>query len=221
LLNSYYDLTKRGKYALLASLDCPPETAAEKARPYVASNIVSLDTREERAEDVATKSVPSFVLKSDRSPISQGDWNRAIAVAGRLVDHCILDAMVSPIDSGDVTLIVSLRCLDVRAYYSPDCGAYPADYQVFVRDSQGNMIPRNPKAYRESVDSRPPYIRYDSSLSPGAAVGTAIPLAKWFDISKPGEYAALVVLRSRDKSSLWLAPVVKIKVANSANSYGH
>jgi hypothetical protein len=129
--------------------------------------------------------------------------------AGHTLGGCVLEAVLSSLP-GPPRLVVSLTCLSEAIgggdeVWHHNCvveaaGGKPTDYKVVVRDAAGNAVPMNErgrKAYAApgSFESR--------VLRMGDATGAIIPLAEWFDLSKPGEYTVLVSIAAPGGIRLW------------------
>ena len=129
--------------------------------------------------------------------------------------RCVLDALVSPTETDLITLIVSLRRVeigDTRYDFHPDGGVFPTDYKVLVRDSRGKAVPLSPDADTQYSTQHRPFVRMEP-LPPGAGIGTLIPLGKLFKMQKPGEYSVLVALSSPgDTWRKWVAEPIKVRV---------
>ena len=77
-----------------------------------------------------------------------------------------------------------------------DAGRQPADYRVLVRDPDGRPVPLTPYG-RQAIAAA---ARARGSLwKQYAAIGAVIPLAKWFEMTKPGKYTVLVTLKAPDE----------------------
>jgi hypothetical protein len=93
-----------------------------------------------------------------------------------------------------------------------------ADYRVLVRDSLGRAVapvaptPAFPRTDRAELGKR---FENDTSvyLHRGDAMGARIPLKKYFNLTKPGEYWALVSLPSATAGKPdWIAEPVRVRV---------
>jgi len=222
-LKAYYDLSKPGKYTVLASQQC----GAKDKKPIAGSCVV--------VSSAATFSIGRAPQKSDRkaSGVSQSsaiskanlenrtleskaaEWDELVRRSGQSIHHCALDVVVSPTETEATTLIVSLRRIelwDPIDNFPPDTGIYPSDYKVLVRDPSGRSIQARLDAETQFSMQHRPAIRMEP-LSPASGIGAVIPLAKWFDMKKPGDYSVLVALPSRkDKSCTWVAEPITIRV---------
>ncbi len=147
---------------------------------------------------------------------TEKDWTRLLREAGQLQRGCILDAMMSPEEP--TNLVASLTCLRISGgaaytgdwepgnghWYSygesadgrADSGRQPADYRVLVRDTDGKPVPLAPYGRRAIAAAG---AERGSRLKQYAAIGAVIPLAKWFDMTRAGEYTVLVTLKAPDE----------------------
>ena len=152
------------------------------------------------------------------SPLITGDkdWARLLPKAGEMRRGCVLDAMTLPEDPKN--LVASLTCLSVtgNAPYSGDwepgkhywlvnesadgrvdAGRQAADYRVLVVGPDGKSIPLTAAG---RADIAAPGPEMCERLRKYSAIGAIIPLTKWFDLKKSGEYTVLVTLKAPDET---------------------
>jgi hypothetical protein len=161
--------------------------------------------------------------------------------------------MISPEEPKN--LVVSLTCLRVsesasygrawergRGWWLPgetpdgraDAGRQASDYRVFVLDPDGKPLPLT--AFGKA-DIAAPEPEYGERLRKYCSIGAVIPLTRWFDMNKPGDYTVLVTLKAlgekyhfvkagdgkhylkaangewvHDPGPLWVAKPIKVRV---------
>jgi hypothetical protein len=159
-------------------------------------------------------------VKTPRKDNTTGnDWAKLEAIAGLPQYSCVLEADVSPVIPNSFHVVASLICEGSDHRFSTSHAGAATEYRVLVRDCTGRLITMNEAARRVSASD----IRVARSGPSGGSfivgvyngIGVIIPLAKWFDIKKPGEYTVLVSLPTRQKSNpLWVAKPFKFTVGN-------
>ena len=214
-LTDFYGLSASDRYTIMA---CRPDFSTLPTPPgspnVMVSNTVVFDNRRLGANSGASNAAQA-VAGEHAKPQPKDEWDRFAKLAGNPIERCVLYAMVSPTAHNGSTLIVSLRRVEIgddRYHFRLDSGYYQTDYRVLVRGPHGNNLPVIHDAdFQNSLDHR--RVASLEPLVPASAVGTWIPLAKWFDMKEPGEYSVLVVLPDRnDKSRAWVAEPIKVRV---------
>jgi hypothetical protein len=144
-------------------------------------------------------------------------WSANIVNAGAPVQGCVLEVIDSPISHGKGELVVSLVCEELPEGDKGKPVKRPEmkDYRVLVRDYLGRAVaptPGFPRTDRAEVGKR---FEKDTSvyLHRGDAMGAIIPLKEYFNLTKPGEYWALVSLPSGTAGKPdWVSEPVKVQV---------
>jgi hypothetical protein len=152
-------------------------------------------------------------------PDEPGDkeWKARVRNAGESAEGCVLDAIDSPLAPGKAELVVSLRCEELRD--RDWCRAVKetneTDYRVLLRDRVGHPVAPIHVVTTTSRDRSNETGEADPSvdLRRGDATGAIIPLKKYFDLTKPGEYWVLVSLPSWSTGQPgWVAEPIKVRV---------
>jgi hypothetical protein len=196
---------------------------------------------DEKASEVTVREIVP-----DRDTTADKEWARLLPTSGQLQRGCVLDAMMSPEEPKN--LVASLTCLrvsdsasygtawepgkgkwvqDETADGRADVGRQAADYRVFVLDPDGKPVALTAFG-RETIAAGGP--EFGCRIEKYAAIGAIIPLTKWFDMKKPGEYTVLVTLKAPEESRrivssdghspyplnghgpLWVAKPIKVRV---------
>jgi hypothetical protein len=240
-LSDYFIFDKPGNFTVLATFNVEPRnskigTAQWNWRSLVANPFV-IEVRPRPAPEGQHSNeksqCPSVVLPRCSKEPTDRDWTMRVADAGKPIDGCVLEAIDSPTAPGEAQLVVSLVCEDVPAKYSDRVMRIASvdDCRVLIRSSCGNVVPPvqpAPTTTRDGARGRPESKRSMSfyvdgpkkpadppwyALRLGDAMGAIIPLKKYFDLTKPGEYWVLVSLPSgRAGGRDWVSKPVKVRV---------
>jgi hypothetical protein len=184
-------LDKPGRYSVIVAQELQGDLSG-----IAVSQVLPLELRPPTAADLAEK--------ADR-PGAQGAT--LLPEARRTLGGCVLEA-VSPPSPGPPRLVVSLTCLSDRLGGGDEvfgraiegAGGKPTDYNLVVRDAAGNPVPMNERGQKAYAAAG---YRETRVLRMGDAVGAIVPLADWFDLSKPGEYTVLVSITAPDNIGFW------------------
>ena len=109
-----------------------------------------------------------------------------------------------------------------------DAGRQRADYRVLVLDPDGKPVGLTPFGREDMAAVEP---EYGNRLKQFEGIGAIIPLAKWFQLKRPGEYTVLATLKAPDETRaavdihhqrtpagaaalgpLWVAKPIKVRV---------
>ncbi len=213
-LRKYFKLSGRGAYTVMA----------RNYYDFGADNqlVATPITMEIGNGQAAARNKKAFQSPSVISPDNAGlsgeankEWAGFLSKAGQLQRGCVLEALMSPAEPAN--LVASLTCLSVSpsaaclgdwqpgngwwdldqcADGRADAGRQAGDYRVLVRGPDGEPIQLTPFG-RQAIGTVEE--EQCSRLKKYSAIGAVIPLAKWFDLKKPGDYTVLVTLKATDE----------------------
>jgi hypothetical protein len=223
-LGKYFAFDSPGKYTVLASRTLEGVLPDDDDGNIVSSSLVAepltihvqptVPHGDANQNKKAMVSNPACSYGSNEP--TDKEWTQHMAMAGKPVEGCILEVIDSQRASGEARLVVSLVCQELaeRSFYRLVERVDAAAYRVLVRDSLGHPVAPlqpSPRTLRNKVrDGREkPFVK----LNLGDAMGAMIPLRKYFNLEKPGEYWVLVRLPFGDSRDVaWVAEPIKIRV---------
>jgi hypothetical protein len=234
-LSEFYVFEKPGTYtAIFAESGCGGGAVSKPVRFRItAPSQSSAKVKTTAGGGNKMDAAPRF--GSDRP--NDKDWRRLAGTAGKAYHSLYLTALRSPVDSS--AIIVSLARLDnvqyeavpkneqqsasgQRELYYQQEGIVPApnsalssqNYWVFVRGPSGR--PFTMINHQAEPGPKPPFKpseNPETDLYIGGAIGAAIPITKWFDMTEPGEYSVLIALPSSEQNGpVWVAEPLKFMV---------
>jgi hypothetical protein len=230
-LDRYFELTRPGKYTVLANCRGP---AIPKAATF------ELRSNEVPITDELPKQPSSELLSTDNYLQEQSlekRWKLAMPAAGHSHNDLMLESVLSPTQSSAVNLVVSLVNTgvsgavyndfgkDFPSVYDPRIsehgatvvkGPIASDFQILVRDSAGVDVPLNKEGAKWVTKNR---IDWYEPLRAGEAIGIVFPMRKLFDLIPGKVYTVLVAMPAKSRiGPVWVARPVEIKIKPHQNS---